>query len=446
MADSLSFFKAVVSLCVFLSFSCDCAKRPPLLSPHGNSHNLFRDSSAEAAAFYQTKYFTQILDHFSFRPSSYKDFQQKYLVDDRHWGGPAKRSPIFVHTGSEASIELLANNSGLMFDMAPKFQALLVFIEHRFYGDSMPFGSEEKAYKDAKTLGYLNSQQALADFATLLVDLKKNLSAEACPVIAFGGSYGGMLAAWMRLKYPHVVAGALASSAPILYFDNIVQPKAFFDVVSLDFKKTSRSCFHAIKNCYRKLQLMSDTENALERISQTFQSCKRLKSIDTVRDWLDEAFTDSAMREYPTASDSLTQLPAYPVKQMCKIIDSFPRGTDVISRVFAGASIYYNNSNSENKHCFDLERPNSQTPNGWNWQACTEMVMPMSASPESMFTPCTFNYTDYANRCKRNTGVVPRPHWITTEFGGHNISSVLKHFASNIIFSNGLRDPWSSGG
>jgi len=55
----------------------------------------------------------------------------------------------------------------------------------------MPYGSQKMAYKDGDSLSYLTAEQALADFATLIVDLKKNLSAEACPVVLFGGSYGG---------------------------------------------------------------------------------------------------------------------------------------------------------------------------------------------------------------------------------------------------------------
>ncbi|KAG5057618.1 hypothetical protein JHK86_012614 [Glycine max] len=113
---------------------------------------------------------------------------------------------------------------------------MVVFPEHQYYGESVPYGSAEEAYKNVTTLSYLTSEQALADFSVLIADLKHNFSTKDCPVILFGGSYGGMLAAWMRLKYPHVAVGALASSAPILQFEDIVPPETFYDLVSNAFK------------------------------------------------------------------------------------------------------------------------------------------------------------------------------------------------------------------
>ena len=137
-------------------------------------------------------------------------------------------------------------------------------LQHQFYGESTPFG--KKSHKTAEILGYLNSQQALADYAIMIRSLKQNLSSEASPVVVFGGSYGGskltptslngitnhshklcsvvcyvlrqflVLAAWFRLKYPHIAIGALASSAPILQFDNIVPLTSFYDAISQDFK------------------------------------------------------------------------------------------------------------------------------------------------------------------------------------------------------------------
>ncbi|KAF8400545.1 hypothetical protein HHK36_013844 [Tetracentron sinense] len=79
-------------------------------------------------------------------------------------------------------------------------------------------------------------------------------------------------------------------------------------------------------------------------------------------------------------------------------------------------------------------------------QACTEMVMPMTCSNESMFPPSTFDYKDFSEQCMKKYGVMPRPHWITTEFGGYRFKQVIKRFGSNIIFSNGMQDPWSRGG
>ncbi|KAH7671870.1 Peptidase S28 protein [Dioscorea alata] len=365
---------------------------------------------------YTTHYFPQILDHFTFTPNSSKLFPQRYLINSTFWSSSS--SPIFVYAGAEDDITWLAYNSGFLFDIAPIFNALLVFIEHRFYGESLPFG--EDSYTSIDNLGYFTSTQALADYAVLIRSLKHNLSAEAAPVVVFGASYGGMLAAWFRLKYPHIAMGALASSAPILQFDKIVPWTGFYDAVSQSYKDESMNCFEVIKGCWDKLM--------------------ELQSASLVEGWLNTAFVSTAMYDYPVP---VAFLPTYPVKQMCRIIDGFPNGTSTLDKVFAAASVYYNSSGTE--QCFDFASA-SLPLNGWSWQACTEMVMPMSRSNESMFLPYAYDYKQREAYCKSIFGVQPRPHWITTEYGGYRIEHVLERFGSNIIFSNGMRDPWRQGG
>uniref|UniRef100_A0A0D9WSM2 Lysosomal Pro-X carboxypeptidase n=1 Tax=Leersia perrieri TaxID=77586 RepID=A0A0D9WSM2_9ORYZ len=397
--------------------------------------------TAAAAKPFTAHYFPQELDHFTFKPNSSAVFYQKYLVNDTFW----RRSsgPIFVYTGNEGDIEWFATNTGFMFDIAPKFGALLVFIEHRFYGESKPFGNDSNS--SVEKLGYLTSTQALADYAILITSLKQNLSVVASPVVVFGGSYGGMLASWFRLKYPHVAIGALASSAPILQFDYITPWSSFYDAVSQDYKSESVNCFSVIKAAWDLIDERGSTDAGLLQLSKTFRACKTVKSVYSFRNWLWTAFVYTAMVDYPTPANFLMNLPAYPIKEMCKIIDGFPTGADIVDKAFAAASLYYNYTGDQT--CFELEDGSDPHGlNGWGWQACTEMVMPMTRSNESMFPPFTFTYEEKSDDCFQNYGVRPRPNWITTEYGGNKIDLVLKRFGSNIIFSNGMRDPWSRGG
>lgn len=44
---------------------------------------------------------------------------------------------------------------------------------------------------NASTLGYFNSAQAIADYAAILIHVKKEFHANYSPVIVIGGSYGG---------------------------------------------------------------------------------------------------------------------------------------------------------------------------------------------------------------------------------------------------------------
>ncbi|PPD85676.1 hypothetical protein GOBAR_DD17368 [Gossypium barbadense] len=179
----------------------------------------------------------------------------------------------------------------------------------------MPFGSKEEAYRNATTLSYLTAEQALADFAVLITNLKKNLSAEGCPVVLFGGSYGGMLAAWMRLKYPHIAIGALASSAPILQFEDIVPPETFYNIVSNSFKRESSSCFDTIKNSWNALTSEGQKEDGLKQLSKTFHLCQELTSVQGLSDWLDSAYSYLAMVNYPYPSNFLMPLPGHPIRE-----------------------------------------------------------------------------------------------------------------------------------
>ncbi len=77
------------------------------------------------------------------------------------------------------------NATGIMWESAPSFGALLVFAEHRYYGESKPF---KKALRHH--MQYLTSEQAMADYAELIMELKKEYKADDSAVIGFGGSYG----------------------------------------------------------------------------------------------------------------------------------------------------------------------------------------------------------------------------------------------------------------
>ncbi|XP_059428304.1 uncharacterized protein LOC132162074 isoform X2 [Corylus avellana] len=374
---------------------------------------------------YKTNYFTQTLDHFNFNPQSYQTFQQRYLINDTYWGGAEKNAPIFVYTGNEGNIEWFAQNTGFMFENAPHFKALLVFIEHRFYGKSMPFGGKKDvAYSNTSTLGYLSSTQALADYATLITDLKQNLTATDSPVVVFGGSYGGMLAAWFRLKYPHIAIGALASSSPILNFGNLTSPYSFNNIITRDYRSESESCYKVLKSSWQQIEDTAKQPGGLHLLRKSFRICKNYIDAGYLETWLYTAYVYTAMTDYPTPSNFLNPLPAYPVIQMCKAIDNPTTGNDTFAKLYGAANIYYNHSGTAT--CFNLnDNSDPHDLSGWGWQACTEMIMPTSGNnKESIFPASEWNYKARVTYCKNSFDIEPRPNWITSEFGGHGFEKV----------------------
>ncbi|KAH9700253.1 prolylcarboxypeptidase-like protein [Citrus sinensis] len=398
-------------------------------------------SSATISEDFQTFYYNQTLDHFNYRPESYSTFQQRYIINFKYWGGGADQSnaPIFAYLGAESPLDNAPSVIGFLTDNAPQFKALLVYIEHRYYGKSIPFGSREEALKNASTLGYFNSAQALADYAEILLYIKQKYNATNSPVIVIGGSYGGMLAAWFRLKYPHVALGALASSAPILYFDDITPQNGYYSVVTKDFREASETCYETILNSWSQIDEVASQPDGLAILSNKFRTCRPLGDSYELKGYLRLMYAHAAQYNHP---------PDYPVSMVCGGIDGAAFGNDIISKIFAGVVAYKGNMS-----CY-VNPPTNETETtvGWRWQCvfkyqrCSEMVIPIGTVNTTMFQPTPFNLSSFIDRCESLYGVSPRPHWVTTYYGGYDIKLILQRFASNIIFSNGLRDPYSSGG
>lgn len=108
----------------------------------------------------------------------------------------------------------------------------------------------------------------MEDFVYLIKNVKaSSVNYTNSPVIAFGGSYGGMLASWMRMKYPHVIQGALAASAPILFFPGVASPYAFNDYVTRDFAASNASCPVNIRKAFSVLDRLGNNASNYNLIS-----------------------------------------------------------------------------------------------------------------------------------------------------------------------------------
>ncbi|RUO95641.1 putative extracelular serine carboxypeptidase [Jimgerdemannia flammicorona] len=171
-------------------------------------------------------YFEQKINHFD---NDSGTFKQRYWMNRNHYSdsGPAVLYNAGEVDAGERSYYVI---NSTMHDMARELHGIVIVIEHRYYGESMPFSDHS-----TENLRFLTTGQALADMAYFIRSYNVSLS-----WIIYGGSYSGNIAAWMRTEYPDLVFAAVASSAPVeirpdfwKYYDPIMRygPKHCIDAI-----------------------------------------------------------------------------------------------------------------------------------------------------------------------------------------------------------------------
>jgi len=211
-----------------------------------------------------------------------------------------------------------------------------------------------------------------------------------------------------------------------------------------------------VRQAWAELFAMGSTASGRQKLAELFRLCGEnpLPTVESVRKLAMhqlDAWDSMAMGNYPYPSDYLVyaqthdsryQLPAFPVRASCeKMVAGDPSTPEqLLSALHEATNVFHNVSGQLS--CIELPA-DENFDDIWDYQWCTEMLPQETYftrdGKSDMFWPEMQNLTAIQEHCRSSWAVEPRPDWIAVEFGG-------TAGASNIVYSNGLYDPWSSGG
>ncbi|CAK6974988.1 LOW QUALITY PROTEIN: thymus-specific serine protease [Scomber scombrus] len=384
----------------------------------------------------------QQLNHFSQQDIS--TFPQRFFVNEEYWQRPD--GPVFLFIGGEGPIFEFDVLAGHHVDMAEEHGALLLALEHRFYGDSInPDGLKTENLAD------LSSQQALADLAVFhkYISQSFNLSSKNT-WISFGGSYSGALSAWFRGKFPHLVYGAVASSAPVKAkldfsaYSNIVGLGLMNEVVG-----GSGKCLAVVRKAFVALEAALMGGNA-SQVALDFGCCQFAENPDDQIELI-QNLADIFMGTVQYNEEGVLMS----IQEVCDVLTNtstaYEEEMEAYNRLVKLAQLYRSISEEP---CLDVSYEKSvkhlmntslqsghRTERQWMYQTCTEFgfyqtcedaTCPFSGmvtlQSETRLCPMLFGISQHS--------LPGRIAFTNTYYGGDNPDT------HRVLYVNGGIDPW----
>eukprot|EP00055_Hartaetosiga_balthica_P000692 m.137234 g.137234 ORF g.137234 m.137234 type:complete len:480 (+) comp11469_c0_seq1:60-1499(+) len=398
---------------------CDGLMHPPewaMGGEFGKMHNssLFAvtlDSSQEFALKFP-------LDHFS---KTSKFFDGRYYVEDSNFH---PGSSCFFYMGGEGP------NNGIRQDyvyyLAQKHNALIVSIEHRFYGKSVPFDDFS-----VNNLQYLTSEQALADAAYLIQQVNNDGKYKCANWFAFGGSYSGALSAWFRIKYPHVIVGSLSSSGVV---NAILNFTAFDTHVSSAIGATCTLDVQRISSAFAKA--LANSSSSAAEAKKLFGASASMADGDFAYMIADSA----AMADQYNHKDKLCTAVAGMANEKevsdQVAMETFAQFTNSYWGADFGSSCFYNSECVRND-----PKQWQPTARSWWWQKCHELAYWQNAPVNNSLRLPLLTYEYHKQRCEYQfvKGTYPDTNFTNSFYGGDQPDTKN---ATNIYFSDFSDDPW----
>ncbi|CAN9511156.1 unnamed protein product [Ophioblennius macclurei] len=387
-------------------------------------------------------WFPQKLDHFN--GADERVWKQRYFVNEAFYrpGGP-----VFLMIGGEGPANPAWMKQGTWLTYANKLGALCLMLEHRFYGKSHP-----TADLSTDSLRFLSSRQALADLAHFRTAMADSRGLTNTKWVAFGGSYPGSLAAWFRLKYPHLVHASVATSAPIHATVNFPE---YLEVVWRSLASENTECPKLVREASDAVVQKLKDPKTYDNITKDFKLCSKLQ-IQTEMDsaYFLETLAGNIMdvvqynednREFEgVIGTNIT------IKVLCSMMGDSLLG-DAYARYAAVTRLMMDTFSMK---CLDASYSNyfrDMTNTSWDgtaagggrqwiYQTCSEFGFYQSTdSPNQPFIgfPLQYQVKQCAGFYNISAEQVAEAVVQTNEYyGGYDIRS------SRIVFPNGSIDPW----
>ncbi|CAL8110230.1 unnamed protein product [Orchesella dallaii] len=394
----------------------------------------------------QTLWYNQKLDHFT--PSDTKTWRQRYYVNDQFYkpGGP-----IFLMIGGEGEATDIWMSNGAWITYAKELNALCFQVEHRYYGKSHPTPD-----LSLESLTYLSSQQALADLASFTEAMKDTYNLTSNKWVAFGGSYPGSLAAWYRLKYPHLVDVAVSTSAPLLAQLNF---KDYLGVVRDSIDVTNSQCNQQIQKAVKSTQGLLGRRTGWWMIRKNFKLCddfdgSNKKDVASLFETLAGNFEDIVQYNEDNRGFEGSKTANITIKTLCDIMVSndsestaferFGKVNDLMLNVFERNCTDF----KYQKSVKDMQQTkwDSDAASGerqWTYQTCNEFGFFQSSDLIDQPFGNLFSLNYSVRLCKDVYGKIYDQDfienaikWSNAYYGARDIK------VSRVIFVNGSIDPW----
>lgn len=383
----------------------------------------------------------QKLDHFS--DDDKRTWQQRYFINDTLWDRTS--GPVFLMLGGEGPADpaWLAMDTEIMINAA-KYKAFVIFLEHRYYGESHPTPNASLA-----NLAYLSSRQALRDavsfkqYAVSLYNMTKGSK-----WVSFGGSYSGALSGWLRMLYPDTVAGAMATSGPVQAELNFYQ---YLEVAgdSLATPKSGLQCVSAIQNATFILDYMLEEKAQWPMVEKMFNVSPPLQNQDdvaTLADSLVGNFADIVQYNRDNLPNNNVTM-----DDLCDIMTNTSLGTPLERYTAVNAFINDEGSIDANfsgqvEDLSEISWDSASVVEGmrqWMYQTCTEFGYYQTTDSAKQPFGDLITLSSQLKTCAEVYGLSPDQVSSAVAatnklYGGKNIPKGT----TNIVFPNGSIDPW----